>query len=173
MSWYNDNSFRTRLAFALVSSLATAGCFQPMLGGLSGSALVEELRAIKVQPIDDRIGHYLANELSFALNGSGYERPEKYKLVVTLSQKVQTPIIDTVSGRASAASVLIDAEYRLLEAGTNRPLAVGTAVSTTSYDRTAQRFANLRAARDAEIKSAKALADQIRTRLSSDLARRL
>ncbi len=35
-----------------------------------------------------------------------------------------------------------------------------------SYDRDAQRFANIRAARDAEIRAAKTLADQIRTRLA-------
>lgn len=173
MSSFNHNSLRVRLGFALVSVFTTAGCFQPMLGGPSGSFLAEELRTIKVQPINDRIGHYLGNELSFALNGSASDTPEKYKLIVILSQRVQTPIIDTVSGRASAASVLVDAEYRLLESGSNRQVAAGSALTTTSYERTSQRFANLRAARDAEIRSARTLADQIRVRLAADLARRL
>lgn len=173
MSSFNDKAFRIRLGFALISVFMTAGCFQPMLGGPSGGLLVEELRAIKVQPINDRIGHYLGNELSFALNGSGSDKLEKYKLVVTLSQRVQTPIIDTVSGRATAASVLIDAEYKLLESGSNRQVATGSALAITSYERSSQRFANLRAARDAEIRSARTLADQIRVRLSADLARRL
>ena len=43
---------------------------------------------------------------------------------------------------------------------------------TASYDRTSQRFANIRAARDAEIRDAKALADQIRTRIMAALAAR-
>jgi LPS-assembly lipoprotein len=135
--------------------------------------MIEELQGIKVQPIDDRIGHYLGNELSFALNGSGSEGPEKYKLYVTLLQKVQTPIIDTISGRASAASVLVDAEYRLLESGSNRQVRAGSAIAVISYERTSQRFANLRAARDAEIRLARALAEQIRIRLAADLARRI
>jgi LPS-assembly lipoprotein len=172
MSSFKDNIFRIRLAFAMASVLVTAGCFQPMLAGPSGGALVEELRSIKVQPINDRIGHYLGNELSFALNGSGSDVQEKYKLFITLSQKVQTPIIDTVSGRASAANVLIDAEYLLVETGTNRQIATGSGFSMASYDRTAQRFANLRAARDAEISSARALAEQIRVRLAVDMTRR-
>lgn len=175
MSSFNNNSlfFKLRFNVALFSAIATSGCFQPMLGGYSGVALTEELKAIAVQPIDDRIGHHLGNELSFALNGSGSVGPEKYKLIVTLSQRVQTPIIDTVSGRASAASLLIDAEYRLLETGSGRSVSTGTAIATTSYTRTAQRFANLRAARDAELKSARILADQIKIRLASDLAKRL
>lgn len=173
MSSFNDIALKLRLGFALISAFTVAGCFQPMLGGSFGGSLVDELGTIKVQPINDRIGHYLGNELSFALNGSGSVRPEKYKLLVTLSQKVQTPIIDTVSGRASAASVLIDAEYRLLESGSNRLVATGSALALTSYERSSQRFANLRAARDAEIKSATALANQISVRLAADLARRL
>lgn len=173
MSFFNDHVRKLRLGLTLVCVSATAGCFQPMLGGPLGSTIVEELRAIKVEPINDRIGHYLSNELSFALNGSGSEGSDKYRLVVTLSQKVQTPVIDTVSGRASAASVLVDAEYRLLESGSNRQVSTGSAFAVTSYERSSQRFANLRAARDAEIRSARALAEQIRVRLAADLARRI
>jgi len=173
MSLFNDHRLKLRLGLTLICVFATAGCFQPMLGGPLGSSMIEELRAIKVQPIDDRIGHYLGNELSFALNGSGSEGPEKYKLYVTLSQKVQTPIIDTISGRASAASVLVDAEYRLLESGSNRQVRTGSAIAVISYERSSQRFANLRAARDAEIRLARALAEQIRVRLAADLARRI
>jgi LPS-assembly lipoprotein len=45
------------------------------------------------------------------------------------------------------------------------------AFTFASYDRTSQRFANIRAARDAEIRDAKVLADQIKTRLAVALAR--
>lgn len=173
MSLFNSHRLKLRLGLALICVSATAGCFQPMLGGPLGSSMIVELQGIKVQPIDDRIGQYLGNELSFALNGSGSERPEKYKLYVTLVQKVQTPIIDTISGRASAASVLVDAEYRLLESGSNRQVRAGSAIAVISYERTSQRFANLRAARDAEIRLARALAEQIRIRLAADLARRI
>jgi LPS-assembly lipoprotein len=52
-------------------------------------------------------------------------------------------------------------------------VATGSAFAVTSYERSSQRFANLRAARDAEIRSARALAEQIRVRLAADLARRI
>ena len=38
-----------------------------------------------------------------------------------------------------------------------------------SYDRTSERFANIRAARDAEIHDAKQLSDQLRIRLAAFL----
>jgi LPS-assembly lipoprotein len=46
----------------------------------------------------------------------------------------------------------------------------GTATGTTSYDRFPQRFANVRAARDAEIRLAKLLAEQVKTRLAATLS---
>ena len=45
-----------------------------------------------------------------------------------------------------------------------------TATSTTSYDRFQQRFATVRAGRDAEIRLAKDLANQVKTRLAATLS---
>jgi LPS-assembly lipoprotein len=45
------------------------------------------------------------------------------------------------------------------------------AFTFASYDRSSQRFANIRAARDAEIRDTRVLAEQIKTRLAADLAR--
>ncbi len=49
-------------------------------------------------------------------------------------------------------------------------MTTGKATATASYDRSAQRFATVRAARDADIRLAKVLSEQIRTRLSAALA---
>src|SRR5208282_2164708 len=48
-----------------------AGCFQPLYSESAHPGLVEDLRAIEVAPIKDRVGHYLANDLSTDLNGTG------------------------------------------------------------------------------------------------------
>lgn len=159
-------------ALSLSLSAPLAGCFQPMYGGPSGQALVEDFRAIKVEPIPERLGHYLGNELIFALNGTGSATPPRYRLVINVRQRVQAPLVDTVSGRATSGMLIVDADYRLLPIAGGSPVASGVAFVTASYDRTSQRFANLRAARDAEIRSARSLADQIRTRLAADLSRR-
>lgn len=158
------------LSFVLTTSLA--GCFQPMYGGASGQALIANLRAIKVEPIPERLGHYLGNELIFALNGTGSTETPRYRLVTNVRQRVQAPLVDTVSGRATSGMLIVDADYRLLPIAGGPPVVSGVAFVTASYDRTSQRFANLRAARDAEIRSARSLADQIRTRLAIDLSRR-
>jgi LPS-assembly lipoprotein len=167
-----DRRKSRRFFFVGFAALGMSGCLQPMYGGVGGDALVSELRSIKVEPIADRMGHYLANELIFALNGTGSDVTPRYRLFISLKQRVQSPLIDTVGGRATSGTILVDAEYRLVPIGGTEPVASGVAFSVASYDRSSQRFANLRAARDAEIRDAKALADQIRTRLSADLSRK-
>ncbi len=167
-----DRTASRRALLAGLCSLGLSGCFQPMYAGLGGESLIHELRSIKVEPIPDRLGHYLGNELIFALNGTGSDEPHRYQLFITLRQRVQSPLIDTVSGRATSGTIFVDAEYRLVPIGGIEPVSAGVAFSVASYDRSSQRFANLRAARDAEIRDAKAIADQIRTRLAADIARK-
>lgn len=154
----------------VVSSLALSGCIQPLYGTWSASAPVAaELQAIDIAPIDGRVGHYVRNELIFALNGTGAEVPPRYRLTVKLSERVQTPILDTVTGRATAASVIVDADYKLVSLADDREAASGTALGVASYDRFSNRLANVRAARDSEVRNAKAIAEQIKTRVTAAL----
>jgi LPS-assembly lipoprotein len=158
-------------AFAL--SLALTGCIQPLYGPtLSGAPLASELQAIAVDPIPDRLGHYLGNELIFGFNGTGSDVAPRYRLNVKLRERVQTPIQDTVTGRATSATVIVDAEYKLVTIPDNRIVTDGVASSIASYDRFSNRLSNVRAARDAEIRDAKVLAENIRTRISTALADR-
>lgn len=168
----SDVSRRGALALALC--LPLGGCIQPLYGptAMGGRDMAEELRAIAVDPIPDRFGHYLGNELIFQLNGTGTPGPVKYRLLVTLTSRVQTPIIDSVTSRASAATVWADATYSVTPAAGGAPVAQGRASAVSDYDRFAQRYANIRAARDAEIRAAKSLAEQIRLRIAADFAKR-
>lgn len=159
---------------ALSAALLLAGCIQPLYKPLAnGTDVAAEMRAIKVEPVRDRFGHYLANELIFALNGTGSQEAPKYQLVMTFTQTQRTPILDTVTGRADAATVFASVNFTLLTTGAEpHEVLKGTATASAGYDRSAQRFANIRAARDAEIRLAKVLADQIRTRIAAGFAAR-
>lgn len=155
-------------------ALALAGCgLQPLYAPLAaGGNVAGELQAIKVDPIPNRLGHYLGNELIFAFNGTGSQVPPKYRLSVTVTEVVQTPLIDTVTGYPTAANVVVNADYQLVPVQGGEPIAKGHVTALASYDRTSQRFANLRAARDGEIRTAKTLSDQISTRIAAVLAGR-
>ena len=167
-------SWRDRVPAALAGlggALALSGCFTPMYGSLNGH-LAGELQAIAVDPIPDRLGHYLGDALLTDLNGTGSTPPPKYRLSVTPREKVQSALVDVVTNRASAATVVIETDYVLTEAGGGPIVTKGTVTSAATYDRSEQRFANIRAARDAEIRDAKTIADQITVRVSSALATR-
>jgi len=151
--------------------LLLGGCFRPVYLDQSGTNISSELAAIKIDPIQDRLGHYLETELTFLLNPSSSPAKPKYHLTITPRSTTRTPVIDTISGRATAGSLAIDAEYKLFSMGNDKPIVSGLAFVVASYDRTNQRFANIRAARDAEVRDAKALAEQIKTRLIADLSK--
>src|SRR5208282_662913 len=100
MSWFD----RARAAAALLMALGLGGCFQPLYGEAAHPGLVEDLRAVEVAPIKDRIGHYLGDNLISNLNGTGETPAAKYRLTVTLVQTSQTPTIESQINAADAAT---------------------------------------------------------------------
>ncbi len=167
-------SMRTvvRLATAISLSLGLGGCLRPVYAPNAGFELRGELQAIAVEPVQGRLGHYMTEELRFLLNGTGDQPVPKYRLVITFSQSGQTSLVDTVTGRATANSLSVRADYKLVPAAGGAPVTEGYVISLADYDRASNRFANVRAARDAEIRNGKTLADQIRTRIASALSPR-
>lgn len=159
------------LAFAALAGLAVAGCIQPLYGSLAGGGdVASELQAIKIEPIPDRLGHYIENDLIFGLNGTGAPVEPKYILKINVRENVQSPLVDTVTGYPTSGTVVVTADYALTPVRGGDAIAKGTATTFASYDRNSQRFANLRASRDAEIRDARLLADQIQTNIAAAFA---
>lgn len=177
MSWVDRNR-AARWIVAAVLALPAAGCFTPMYGSsLTSPAPQNVLAAIEVMPVQDRlgqerIGYYVHQELRFELDGGAGTMPKRYRLEMTVNESLQSPVVDTSTGRANSGILTGEVNYQLKEIGKDGVVASGRAVASASYDRNPQRFASLRAARDAEIRLAKQLADQIRTRLAASLAAR-
>jgi LPS-assembly lipoprotein len=169
------SSERRGVLLAALCGLSLAGCDGTGIHPLYMShndALQAELSAIVVDPIPDRLGHYLGDKLQTDLNGTGAALPPRYHLVVLPRTAVQTPLINTVTSTASAGTVVVSADWRLIPVGGGAPLFTGTVTSAADYSRSLQRFANIRAARDAEIRDADTLADQITQQVASKLAAR-
>lgn len=155
-----------------------AGCVRPLYGPTaSGAPLAEVLRSIEVpatvdRPGQERMGYYLVEELKYDLDGGVAGQTKRYRLTLSVTESVQSAVVDTTTGRATAATLVGTADYKLVKIGgaEDAPaLLSGTAQASASYDRTTQRFANVRAARDAEIRVAKQLAEQIKNRLATGL----
>lgn len=170
MSW-SDRLPRPRAAAPVLLAAVAAGlggCFSPLYMSRGGD-LGADLRAIRVEPAPDVLGHYLTDALVTDLNGTGARPAPRYRLKLTTAERVQTALIDIVTQRAQDAAVVTDVTYLLTPIDSTIPIATGTVTSAAVYDRSAQRFANIRAARDAEIRDAKTVADQIAGQIAAKL----
>jgi LPS-assembly lipoprotein len=155
-------------ALALAGGLA--GCFQPLYSESAHPGLVEDLHAIEVAPIGQRIGHYLADDLTTDLNGTGQTPPPKYRLTVTITTATNTPTVNSEINVATSATMTGEATFTLNKVDGGAEVLKGNAVAAAAYDRSAERYNDLRAARDAEIRIARALSSEISLRLASALA---
>jgi LPS-assembly lipoprotein len=183
-----------RFASILALALSAGGCFQPLYGEAAHPGLVEDMRAIEIAQVNpapdkaaaktnglginpeldrqDRVGHYLRNDLIFNLNGTGTPGVPKYRLTIVTRETTTTPTIESQIGAASAATVSLIAKYELSPYAGGKPIISSEAVSSAVYDLSLNRFSNLRAARDAEIRLAKSLADEMELRIAAALADR-
>jgi LPS-assembly lipoprotein len=172
-------STRRRLlqgATGLLLLFGPTACFRPLYGPTaSGASLQDVLSAIDVQMPEgpdgqQRLGHFLRSELIFDLDGSGQPRTKTYKLAISTSESVQGTTIDVTSGRANTAILNGSAAFKLTNADGTKVMLTGTSRSSATYYRDEQRFASVRAARDAEIRVAKQIADDIKQRIAAFFA---
>ena len=167
LSRASDRIVKLTLAF-FVTLLVTA-CMKPLYGPTaSGSSIRSVLSSIDVKHIPDVAGHYLREELLFVFNG-GSESDQStptYTLTVSLSESSQAVALDSTGGRADAASLTISAKYTLTDLK-GKKLNEGVASASASIDRLSQRFAAVRAVRDARIRVSKTLAEQIEAQLAA------
>ncbi|MFD0936779.1 LPS assembly lipoprotein LptE [Methylobacterium trifolii] len=165
-----------RAACVVALAFNLSACFRPLYGPTaSGESMGALLAGIQVDEIamaqgQERIGHYLRSELIFGLDGSGQPAPKRYRLKMQGSEVIQTPIVSSTTGRAEAGTIVANVKFSLENLDGTKVVTDGVATSTATYDRSVQRFASQRAARDAEIRLAKVLADQIKTRIASVLS---
>jgi LPS-assembly lipoprotein len=170
-----DLTRAARVTLAIAVSLALGGCFRPLYGPTaSGERLQDVLASIEVEKVvtpngQERIGHYLRSELIFDLDGSGMPQPKRYRLALDVAESIQPISVDTRSGRADAALLNGTAKFALTDRE-GRTVLAGLARANATYSRDQQRFAAVRAARDADIRVAKLLADDIKQRIAAHLA---
>jgi LPS-assembly lipoprotein len=153
-----------------------SGCIQPLYApttlSTQGGSIRSTLAAIDVPMIPDRLGHTLRNELLYLLEGRDSTEARRYRLLIAASESVSATIVNSSTQRADSASVNATANYRLVSNANGAVIASGTVTGFATYDRSTQRFANLRAARDAQMRVAKQLAEQIHLQLATKLAPR-
>ena len=166
---------RLLLAAALTVAALAGGCFQPLYSDYTtstvGGSVKTALRGIEIPEIKGVTGHYFRNELVFELDGSGdADGPRTSKLEAAIAESVEVVTVDYANGRADSAVLVATATWKLTQNGTGKVLASGTNSVRVPYERSSQRFATVRAARDAQVRAGKNLAGIVRGQIAADLA---
>ncbi len=157
-------------ALTLASALGACNV-RPMYGELStGGTAMDDLRAIEIEAADDRVEQEVRNELIFAFTGGGRASEPRYRLRIILTRIEGDLGVEKFNDVPAAYLMHVSANFFLLDKATGRQLMTGKSFANASYDFSNQRFANVRAKRDAEDRAAKVIADDIRTRIASYFA---
>src|ERR671937_2455112 len=168
-----------RATFALMLAALAGGWFQPLYGEQSptgGPVLRDQLSAVDVIQIqapkgtdEARIAVEIRNALLYDFTGGGYAAPPTHRLKISIASTRVSIIVDVNTSRPDVENYGLNASYTLTEIGTGKIVVTGTTFARVSYDIPGQeqRFARVRGLRDAELRAAKVIADNIRSRLAS------
>lgn len=172
--WSSDLFRRGVLLLAAAGFLAACQVrpvYAPAGSAVVGNnpAMVTELASIAIKGQTERVAQALINELIFQLRGGGALVEPKYRLDLILTTRVSDLAIRAREDIPVAKLVSLTATYTLTEVATSRVVTSDNVYATSSFDVSSQRYANVRAQRDAEDRAARAAAADIRLRLSSAL----
>ena len=185
-AWARGRRTSVGVALVLASGLLLAGCqVRPLYGqlpttaGSAGETVQGELAAIEIEKIDTvnemRLSdarRVLYNELLFGFERGAYSPAKKYRLRMVMNIGVSEVGVERLADVPSAYSTTMNVTFVLSDAADNRTLMTGKSFATASYDFSSQRFANLRARRDAEERAAKVVAQDVQARIAGFFATR-
>jgi LPS-assembly lipoprotein len=164
-----------RASLRVLSLLVLAGsvtaCFQPVHGTRLGQSSVSgELAQVSVAPIGSGyLGYALKSELDFLFGNGTLAQNPRYVLTVKAVQSKSSTIIDVSASRPQSVALQAEATYELRDTKTGTIRASGKTFGSANYDRSSQRFATIRAQRDAEERLGKSLAERLRILVSAGL----
>lgn len=164
-----------QIMFALLAAAGLlAGCgdggFRPMYAQVGdGPRLDAKLASIETSAIPSRVGQRIRNELIFQNTGGGEAAPTKYRLDIAIRESIGTTLVRT-SGEAASQVYNLDATFTLTDIATKQVVLRGNSHARAGFDRAANIYSNVRAREDAENRSARTIADDLRSRLSAFLS---
>ena len=153
-------------------ALGLAGCgFHPLYATPSGT-MRQDLGAIYVEPVPDRLGYELRNSLIDVLDARAESVGDAYRLRVTLAEKsdaigVQSQTVGTITQTAiTRYNDRLTVNYELVDAKTNEIITRGTETGLSAYNVLSSPYATLVAQQDASRRAADDIADRIRIDLA-------
>jgi len=164
---------RAVLGLALALPWAAAGCgWTPLYADRETGPADAELRAIRVDPISERIGQNLELELRRAFNPDGLPAQMRYVLVTTLLT-VRSDLGVQIQGLGTRGKLDVTARYVLRDLKTGAILINEADHVVDSFDILANGYANIVSEEDARRRAVRQLRDDIVERLTLFMQRRI
>ena len=151
----------------VVAALALSGCgFQPLYGN-GGSMVGPTLQNVYVEPISDRVGYELRNNLLDLFNATGQADNAQFRLKLSLSETEEAVILQTNTA-ITRYNYTLAAHYELIPRASTQAVKTGDVTSFTAYNVAAAPYlySTVTAQRDAKNRAANEIAERIRTQLA-------
>lgn len=166
------------VSFTAVLFALTACGFEPLYverkssekwyyDGEFDTGITDEISQIRVEPISDRIGQLIRNELIDSFTPKGVPTHAKYRLVVNSIDKqvVQQALRDDIT--ATRERVRYQVNYYLYDIQTGNELVKGNSLAYLSYDIIANPYSTTFAQKKLEKDAAKIIANDISLRMGA------
>lgn len=158
----------TILAPALGACEGSSG-FRPMYAASTVADTNAKLAAVSFGTIPGRVGQRIRNELIFQGTGGGRGLPPEFHLDVAIREQVISTLVRK-DGDAQSQIYNLEAKFQLVRLGDKKVLFEGTSYARASFERFNSIYSNVQARQDAEDRAAKAIAQDIKTRLAAYLS---
>tara|TARA_R110002124_G_scaffold79777_2_gene211721 strand:- start:208 stop:741 length:534 start_codon:yes stop_codon:yes gene_type:complete len=167
---------RTPLSLVVIigASLLLSACgFRPLYGdrGVEASTY-GDLAGVSVSAPDTNVGRALKFDLLDTINDSGDQPSAPLYTLVLKPQSYSLNVAVQQDATVTRQNFVLVVPYTLRDIGTGKIVYYSTARARSSYNRVDSEFANLSAAADAEKRTAKAVAADIKTQVSVYFDRR-
>jgi LPS-assembly lipoprotein len=152
----------------LVGLTSLGGCgFQPLYGPTaSGAALSDVMRTVDISIIPGRVGQRIRNELIFVATGGGEQDQPKYRLDIAVRESLINTAVEN-DGDAKSQIYQLYTQFKLVRLADNKVVLEGSNNARAAFDKVDSVFADIRAKRDAEDRSARTISEAIRTRVAA------
>jgi LPS-assembly lipoprotein len=159
------------IVFALILPLSGCG-WRPLYADPESRPANAELRAIRVDPIPDRVGQELELALRQSFNPRGEPAKPRYRLATGLSYTLSN--VGLISqGTATIGRVDLVATYRLIDLKSGATLLTETLHSENSFALNPNQYSTVVAENDAAARCVVEIDEEMVTRLDLFLQRRL
>jgi LPS-assembly lipoprotein len=152
-----------------LAAVSISGCgFHPLYGNAGvGAGVSPILSAVYVEPVPDRVGYELRNDLLDLFNATGQADGAAYRLKLTVAESEEAIVLQTNTA-ITRYNYTLTAHYDLIPKASTDSVKSGDLTALSAYNVAAAPFlyATVTAERDAKNRAANDIAERIRTELA-------